>query len=98
VSDEWFYIQQWQEQREEDDGTTDRRPSKVQGSPQQDRTSDGKDNERLEHYDEVFDVLQSKVVRLGCKTRCTLVDDRDARNDSKKSKKHLTTTPPPVTL
>lgn len=98
MSDEWFYIQQWQEQREEDDGTTDRRPSKVQGSPQQDRTSDGKNDERFEHSDEVLDVLQNKVVRLGQKEKYTLVDDRGTRNNSKKSKKHLTTTPPPVTL
>jgi hypothetical protein len=38
------------------------------------------------------------VVQLGCETRRTLVDGRDARHNNKKSKKSLTTPPLPVTL
>jgi len=92
VSSEWFYIRQWRIQRAEREKLGNRRSSAVQEPPHKDRDDSTKSDERVKHSNErVGDVLQDKVVRLGSETRPTLVDDRCARNNSKKSKKCLTT-------
>lgn len=98
---EWFYIERWRRERERKEvgKPNDRGLSKVQGQPCKDRNNNGESNSQSECSNGGCDcILQDKVVQLGCETRRTLVDGRDARHNNKKSKKSLTTPPLPVTL